>query len=101
MEELDLEVLSPLGWRVQRAKAALECNSFQTLGWLSIQKSPGLLSVELMRRWALSVVRHAEARGVCQTLEDTVRKYDKILRHIEVGFSRGLGPGLCEARTRD
>lgn len=94
MKALDLLQLPPLGWRVQRARIALESESFLCNGWHSIQRSPGLLSVELMRRWALSVVRFAQGRGICGPLKEAKDKYDKLLGDIELAFARGIGQGL-------
>ena len=94
MENLDPTHLEPKGWQVQHAEVALSNDSFLSKGWKSIQKSPGLLSVELMRRWALSVVRFAQGRNIGGNLNEAVESYETLIKKIEVGLARGIGLGM-------
>ena len=94
MRNLDPAHLEPKGWRVLHAEVALSNESFLSEGWKSIQRSPGLLSIELMRRWALSVIRFVQGRNISDNLSQAVESYEMVIKKIEIGFARGIGLGM-------
>lgn len=94
IRNLNPDNLLASGQKIARARVALECDSFVTDGWLALRTSEGCLLIELFRRWALSIVRYSQARGLGDPLENRTEQYDEMIGKIETGIARGLGQGL-------
>ena len=94
LQELNPDECPPNGTRVSRARVALSSACFNEMGWLQLRTSPGCLLIELFRRWALSIVRYADSRGLGDPLRERCFEYRKMRDKIETGVARGIGQGL-------
>ena len=94
LQELTPDECPPDGTRVSRARVALSSACFNEMGWLQLRTSPGCLLIELFRRWALSIVRYADSRGLGDPLRERCVEYKKMRKKIETGIARGIGQGL-------
>ena len=94
LRTLDPDDYSPTGQRISRARVALACKSYDTESWLALRTEPGCLLIELFRRWALSIVRFSQARGLGDPLEERSEYYQEMKEKIETGIARGIGQGL-------
>ena len=94
LTSFDPKTLVSTGTRISRARKALEHDCFSSKQWLLLNQTEGCLVIELFRRWALAVVRYAQAQNIKSELMVMVDYYTKVSNDIELGLGRGIGVGV-------